>query len=198
MPQLPDILRILEQFAYSTVLLSVALGLSTLILEDAATIAGAFLVANGLLSLSGALLILYSGIIIGDVALYAFGRYAARGNKAQLFLRKRGVIKAKSWMRERMFLAVFSARFIPGMRLTTYTACGFFRLSFWRFVTATALASCLWTTGLFFAASMLGEFVFTDMNEWRWGVSVLLIAMVIFLPRWLFKPKNNNDSNNDS
>ena len=50
----------------------------TFILEDAATVLAAMQVAEGTVETWTALLALYSGIVLGDLGLYALGRLASR------------------------------------------------------------------------------------------------------------------------
>jgi len=52
---------------------------------------------------------------------------------------------------------VLLARVIPGLRLVTYTACGFVRVPLLRFSAWVLLAVALWTGGLYWASAQIGS-----------------------------------------
>ncbi len=168
-------------------ILGIGLALFTFILEDAATVSGATFASSGHITIWWSLTALYAGIIIGDAGLYFFGKFASKNRIAKNFLQKRGVIKAQQKFQNNMFAAIFLARFIPGMRLTLYSACGFFHLPFGLFILATAIASSLWTTGLYFSTYYLGTWIFDEFGAWRWVISLAIIMMVIIVPRLIFR-----------
>ncbi len=172
-------------------ILGISLGFFTFILEDVATISGAIFASNGNISIWWSLLALYCGIILGDAGLYFFGKFGSSNRYSEKILQKRGVIKLKGIFQDHLFTTIFIARFIPGMRLTFYTACGFFNLPFRLFILATVCASCLWTTGLYFTVYFLGEWALEELEEWRWLMVLVIIIVVIFLPRFIFRSKIN-------
>jgi membrane protein DedA with SNARE-associated domain len=52
--------------------------------------------------------------------------------------------------------AVLLARVIPGLRLVTYTVCGFAKVHFLSFSLAVFAAVAAWTAGLFWLSASLG------------------------------------------
>ncbi len=134
----------------------IALVLTTFLLEDLAIAAGAALAVQGSLSWELAIAAVGGGIALGDLGLYGLGLAA---NKVA-YLRRRFVLGRKNWVArqlERRFAsAILLARVIPGLRLLTYTACGFFRLPFGPFVAWVLLAVSLWTVGLMWLGAALG------------------------------------------
>ena len=142
--------------------IALALALTTLLLEDVAIAAGVSVAAQGAISWELALLAVAGGIALGDLGLYAVGWAANR----LPFLRRKyidgpaRVSERAAWaqaaLHRRLASAVLLARVIPGLRLVTYTACGFFRTPLLPFVAWVLLAVGLWTVGLFWLSSTIG------------------------------------------
>lgn len=133
-----------------------ALVLTTFLLEDLAIAAGAALAVQGSLSWEWAILSVGGGIAIGDLGLYGLGMAANR----LPYLRRRFVPGDGNWiatqLQNRFASAILLARVIPGLRLVTYTACGFFRLALGPFVAWVVLAVTLWTVGLMWLGATMG------------------------------------------
>ena len=97
------------------------------------------------------------GIALGDLGLYALGLGATRVP----WLRRRYVGAKSAWARgqieRRLASAVLLARVIPGLRLATYTACGFVRVGVLPFTAWVLVAVALWTAGLYAVSAAVGE-----------------------------------------
>lgn len=134
-----------------------ALVLTTFVLEDVAIAAGTVLAVQGLLSWELALLAVGGGIALGDLGLYGLGMAANRVPQ----LRRRLIDGRGRWMGEQLLRryggAIVLARIIPGLRLVTYTAIGFYRLPFARFCAWVVLAVAVWTGGLMGLSAMIGS-----------------------------------------
>ena len=89
--------------------------------------------------------------------LYALGLGATRVP----WLKRRYVGPRSDWARgqieRRLASAVLLARVIPGLRLATYTACGFVRVPFAPFSAWVLLAVALWTLGLYAVSAAVGR-----------------------------------------
>jgi len=153
----------------------------TFVLEDAATIVAGMAVADGTVAMPVALGALYVGIAAGDAALYGVGRLAARYAWAARWVRPEQVEPIRRWLDRRLVAAVMSTRFLPGLRLPTYTVCGFLGLSFTRFLLAVVVATLIWTTLLFTAAVWFGDVAATSLGVWRWpiGIAAALVIAAI-------------------
>lgn len=134
-----------------------ALVLTTFLLEDVAIAAGAVLAVQGLLSWELALLAVAGGIALGDIGLYGLGLAARRVP----VLHRRLIDGRGGWLGEQLARryagAIVLARVIPGLRLVTYTACGFYRLPFVLFCIWVVLAVAVWTGGLMGLSAWIGE-----------------------------------------
>src|SRR5579859_6265169 len=101
-----------------------AIIVATFILEDAATILAAIQAQNGSISVSLAIASLYAGIVLGDAGLYGLGRLANLVPWINRVLPSAPTERLGAWLRARTFKVVLICRFMPGVRLPIYTACG--------------------------------------------------------------------------
>jgi membrane protein DedA with SNARE-associated domain len=175
-----DFTHLLHEAAGSKPLQAGIIILGTFILEDAATLLAAMQVASGALELSVALGALYSGIVLGDLGLYGLGRLAYSNGWARRLVPHQRQDLGRDWVASRMFPIVIVSRFVPGLRLPTYTTLGYLRSSFATFATAAIAATLVWTSGLFFVSLKLGALMMHYLGIWRWaGLAVFLILIVM-------------------
>lgn len=172
----------------SPAVIALALALTTLLLEDVAIAAGVALATQGLVSWSLSLLAVGGGIALGDLGLYALGLGATRVP----WLKRRYVGDKSAWARgqieSRLASAVLLARVIPGLRLATYTACGFVRVPFWPFTAWVAFAVTLWTLGLYAISAAIGHQLATHLGippALAVALPILVLAAAIPLLRRL-------------
>jgi len=115
------------------------------------------LATQGMISWGLSVAAVGGGIALGDIGLYALGLGATH----VAWLRRRYVGEKSLWVREkitrRLFSAVLLARVIPGLRLATYTACGFVRVPFVPFAAWVSVAVALWTVGLYALSVAIGQ-----------------------------------------
>jgi membrane protein DedA with SNARE-associated domain len=75
---------------------------------------------------------------------------------------------------------VLVSRFVPGLRLPTYTTLGFLHAPFAKFALAAGGATLVWTSGLFYISLRVGALMMQYLGVWRWaGLGIFLIALVI-------------------
>lgn len=160
-----------------TYLEPVAVILGTFILEDATTMLVGVLSADGFIHIPVALVSLYLGIILGDFGLYFLGYFASSHPWARRFVRHNRYERISSWLEERFEGAVFTSRFVPGLRLPTYTAAGFLKLPFKRFVPPVVIGTLIWTSLFFSVAYLFGNITANWLGVWRWPVALGIIAV---------------------
>ncbi len=155
----------------------------TFILEDAVTVLAAMRTAAGGMPFAVALVALYIGIALGDIWLYGLGRLSARLEWLRRLLPHSGTEAAKKWLSERLAAAVLTSRFVPGMRLPTYTACGYLGVPFGRFTLYVIGATLAWTTLLFTVSISLGSLMMRYLGVWRWAGALGFAVAVVLIGR---------------
>lgn len=162
-------------------LIFVGIVLASFILEDAAAVIAALVVADGHVSMPLALFSLFCGIALGDLGLFWLGRFAARHPWARRWIKTDRAQGMQNWLSNRLFTAVVSVRFVPGARLPTYTACGFLGMPFMRFAFAVVLATIIWTSFLFTFALGAGKVIMTYFGAWRWPAAIALVVILVVI-----------------
>ncbi len=164
----------------SSLLQVVAIILGTFILEDAATVGAAMQAQDGAIPLPLALGSLYAGIVLGDLGLYGLGRLAAHVPWVARWLPPQRQEAVRAWISGRVFKVVLVSRFLPGLRLPTYTTCGFVGANLRQFALAAVLATGVWTSLLFTVSLKIGQFLMDHLGAWRWagaaGFALFVIA----------------------
>lgn len=142
----------------------------TFVLEDVALALALGLVGDGRMSAITAFLACFSGITIGDLALYGVGAAARRWGW--------------SWGRrvraphELLTYSIVASRFLPGTRLPTYLAAGYLRYPFIRFTGLTVFTVFGWVALAFAVGESLRPFLLHH---------VLLTALVVLLSLHVLK-----------
>jgi membrane protein DedA with SNARE-associated domain len=169
----------------SPAVIALVLALTTLLLEDLAIAAGVALAAQGAISWELSLFAVGAGIAVGDLGLYGVGMLATRVP----WLQRRYVGAKSDWAREkilrRLSSAVLLARVIPGLRLATYTACGFVRVPFVPFSLWVLLAVTLWTVGLYVLSAAIGQALARTLGlPAPLAVALPIVVLALAVPLW--------------
>lgn len=165
-------------------LFPIAIIVGTLILEDLTTVLVGIFAAAGAVEIPIALIALYVGICLGDYCLYGIGMLARTHPRIYRFLQHERLLALRENLERNLLQTVITTRFIPGLRLPTYIACGFFRMPFREFARSVILATLVWTTGLFFTAYLLGYATEGWLGIWRWPISAGIVLAVFFVGRY--------------
>lgn len=160
-----------------------AIIIGTFILEDAATVIAAMQAGQGALPIALALGALYLGIVLGDLGLYGLGRLSTRLPWIGTLLPPRRAQTIKAWLEGRVFRVVLVSRFLPGLRLPTYTTCGFVGADLRQFVLAAMIATICWTSLLFAASLWVGQVLLDHFGAWRWAGAAGFIIFLILAGR---------------
>jgi membrane protein DedA with SNARE-associated domain len=157
--------------------------IGTFILEDAATVIAAMQADDGRLSPALALAALYVGIILGDLGLYGLGRLSAKVPMVARMLPPHRAEAMRAWLDGRVFKVVLISRFLPGLRLPTYTTCGFVGANLRQFALAVVIATICWTTLLFGVSLRIGQVLIDHFGAWRWAGAAGFAVFVIIAGR---------------
>ncbi len=165
---------------HAPLLQAAAVIFGTFVLEDATTVGTALAVQDGRLALLTGLLALYAGIVLGDLGLYGLGRLARAVPWAKRMIPEPKAAAGRAWLEQHVFRTVFVARFMPGVRLPTYTACGFLHASLARFALAAVGATLIWTSLLYGISLRVGGLLMAHLGVWRWaGALGFMLAVVL-------------------
>lgn len=167
----------------STALLSLAIIVATFILEDPTTVIVGVLAADHIIGVPVALFSLYAGIVLGDISLYCLGWLASTHPRLGRYVDHDFIAPFRAWLETRYVLTIFSARFIPGSRLPTYTASGFFRSPLSAFILTAIVATSIWTTLLFSASYWFGNLTAQWLGPVRWGIACIFLITLFFIAR---------------
>ncbi len=167
----------------SDILVGLAIIIGTFILEDPTTVIVGVLAADGLIPIPTALIALYLGIVFGDLWLYGMGYLASTHPWLGRFVNHDRTAPFKSWLESRYQTTIFSVRFIPGLRLPTYTACGFFRTNLTQFFITAIGATLIWTTFLFYASYWFGSLTSQWLDSVRYGLAALFLLALFLIGR---------------
>ena len=146
---------------FALVLLLVSIAMATLVSEDLTCIVVGLLAGQGRLPFFASVVACCVGIFIGDMLLFAAGRWLGRPalEHAPLkwLVRPEQVDQSSRWLNRRGPVVIAISRFVPGLRLPTYFAAGVLRTSAWKFGGYFALAVAVWTPTLVGMSALVGE-----------------------------------------
>ncbi len=144
--------------------------------EDAAVIGAATASITG----AGPVLLIFIAILAGlsasDVWKYWLGWAARRYEWAQNIAEKPGVSVAGNLVRDDLIKTLFAARFVPGTRIPTYLACGFFKISYLRFVIWVILTATLYVSLTFGLFHLVGEVAGEKAKFWLPLIALTIIG----------------------
>jgi membrane protein DedA with SNARE-associated domain len=89
----------------------------------------------------------------------------------------------RAWVEGRVFRVVLVSRFLPGMRLPTYTTCGFVGADIRQFVLAVVIATICWTSLLFGVSLRVGQMLIDHFGAWRWAGAAGVVVFVVIAGR---------------
>jgi membrane protein DedA with SNARE-associated domain len=161
----------------SQLIVALGLFLGTFVLEDATLISAITLVAQGEISFELAAAACFLGISLGDLGLYAIGRWSTGLSWVNRHLRSGRVHHVLDALatKERMAAAVVLSRFVPGTRLPTYLAAGALRYSFTQFFALTLVSVSFWVVAVLAVGRGL-----VDLLADNW-ITALFLGVFIYL-----------------
>jgi membrane protein DedA with SNARE-associated domain len=177
------IASLLTLAGHSPMFQAVAIVLATFVLEDAATVIAAMQAEQGGISVGLALGSLFVGIVLGDLGLYGLGWLSARVRWIARLLPPHRKQAIQAWLDGRVFKVVLVSRFLPGLRLPTYTTCGFLGADLRQFTLAAVVATTCWTILLFGTSLKVGQFLMDHFGAWRWLGAAGFVLFVIVAGR---------------
>jgi len=167
----------------------VALGLTSLLFEEANPIFGGIAARNGRLGLTGVILAVAVGTWIPSIALYFVGRWRIEWVRARWPDRQRMLDAALAIVQRNPWRSSLIVRFAYGLRIPVPIACGAAPVSLPVYVIASGISCWVWSALFVFlgwkaggaALALLG---FTTRYDVRLGfLAIVLIATLFFMRR---------------
>jgi len=151
--------------------------------EDAAVIGAATASMMGLAPTSMLIAAILSGLVASDAWKYWIGRLARRYPWAHRFAEKPGVSVAGDLVRKEFLQTMLTARFVPGTRIPTYIACGFFKADYVKYLAVLVLTAAMYV-GIMFTLFHVGGAVAGEQAKiWLPILAVSLLVGYIGV-RW--------------
>ncbi len=161
--------------------------LATFVSEDLTCIGAGLVAARGDISPLFAILASGLGIFLGDLLLWAAGRYlgqaALHRRPLRWMLRDEDVERSEQWFAHRGPIVILLGRFVPGSRLPSYFAAGLLNVGFWRFSLFALLAVLIWAPLLVGLAMLLGRGVLEYYD--LFADYALLVFFSLLFALWL-------------
>ncbi len=151
--------------------------------EDAAVIGAATASILGLAPTGFLVAAILSGLIASDAWKYWIGRLARRYEWAHRFAEKPGVSVAGDLVRKEFIQTMLTARFVPGTRIPTYVACGFFRANYAKYLIALVATASLYVAIMFTLFHVGGAVAGEQAKFWLPAIAVTLLVIYVGM-RW--------------
>lgn len=152
--------------------------------EDAAVIGAATASLAGAGQTSLILVAILLGLLGSDAWKYWMGRLARRYQWAHKFAEKPGVSVAGDLVRKEFIQTMLTARFVPGTRIPTYIACGFFKAHYGKYIFVLGMTAVLYVALVFGLFHSVGAVAGEKAKFWLPVIAVAMLATYI-LVRWL-------------
>ena len=157
--------------------------------EDVAVVAAATASLMG----SGPLVLIFAVILAGltasDVWKYWLGYFARKHDWAHRFAEKKGVSVAGKLVRNELGKTLYVARFVPGTRIPTYVACGFFTIPYVKFCAIVVLTAFTYVSLTFALFHTVGAVAGEQAKYWLPAIAISTVGGYIFI-RWLRHRRN--------
>ncbi len=151
--------------------------------EDAAVIGAATASLADAAPTSFIVAAILTGLVASDAWKYWLGRLARSHAWAHKFAEKPGVSIAGDLVRKEFIQTMLTARFVPGTRIPTYVACGFFKADYVRYVLVLALTASLYVGITFVLFHTIGAVAGEQAKYWLPAIAVVSLAVYVMI-RW--------------
>lgn len=151
--------------------------------EDAAVIGAATASITGAAPTWIILVAILTGLVGSDAWKYWLGRLARSRAWAHKFAEKPGVSVAGDLVRTEFLQTMLTARFVPGTRIPTYIACGFFKADYARYILVLTMTATLYVAIWFGMFHTVGAVAGEQAKFWLPAIAVVCLAIYI-LVRW--------------
>jgi membrane protein DedA with SNARE-associated domain len=159
-----------------------------------------FLAYHGKIELLPAILVAIAGATLGDSMGFVFGRYGGRPF-VNRFIRRFPLVRKSFDHSQELFLkygqwAVFTGRFITGLRMFAGIIAGLFRMRYRRFLFFNFTGATVWAIAIIYVGFLFGnswqlvEQHLVEVNEI--ALAAVGIAVLIGVASYYFKKKRSS------
>lgn len=180
-----------EVMQMSGLALYLGLFLLPFVQEDAAVVAGATASVSGMGPTEYLFAAVLAGLIASDVWKYWAGWLARRYPWAHRFAEKPGVVAAGRLVNNALLKTLLIARFVPGTRIPTYVACGFFRAPYVKFCFYVAMTALSYVGVVFLLFHAVGAVAGERAKYWL--PAIALAALAAYLTKLLVQRKRTRE-----
>jgi membrane protein DedA with SNARE-associated domain len=162
---------------------------ATLVSEDLTTVGVGLTVRDGGAELVPSILACIAGIYLGDVGLWALGRYGGRrvlGWRLVAKLPLATMERLGAWVDRHPGAAIVGSRFLPGTRVPLYLAAGIWGRRPALVLTWMLLAVAVWTPALVLTTLAFGPLVARPLEGWfgaPWVARLIVACLAVLLLR---------------
>ncbi len=154
--------------------------------EDLAIILGGYLIVNNLMPTSLVVLSLYGGIVASDFLLYGIGAAARYVPWLSRFAVDARVRRFGDTLHRNVFGVVALCRVVPGIVFVSFVACGWARVSLFRFAAASLIVSALYLPLMLYLVIVFGDALEDSIGIWAWPLLFIAIGATSFARKRIF------------
>lgn len=154
--------------------------------EDLAIILGGYIIVNDLMPASWVVLSIYGGIVASDFALYGLGAAARSVPWLSRYAIDDRVRRVGDRLQRNVFGLVALCRVVPGVVFVAFVACGWARVSLWRFAVASFIISALYLPLMLYVVIVFGDALDNHIGLWAWPLLFVAIAATSFARKRIF------------
>jgi len=136
--------------------------------EDLAIIYGAYAVVNEVMPLGLVVAAIYGGMVASDFALYGIGAGARHLPWLSRLAVDDRVRNVSNTLKKNVFGLAALCRVVPGVVFVAFVACGWARVPFRRFVTASLLTAAIYLPLTLYLVIAFGDALSTHVGGWTW------------------------------
>jgi membrane protein DedA with SNARE-associated domain len=144
--------------------------------EDLAIILGGYIIVNKLMPAFVVALSIYGGIVASDLALYGLGALARYVPWLSRYAVDDRVRRFGDRLKHNVFGLVALCRVVPGIVFVAFVACGWARVSLWRFTAASLIVSAVYLPLMLYLVIVFGDALEDNVGIWAWPMLFLAIA----------------------
>ena len=154
--------------------------------EDLAIILGGYIIVNKLMPATLVALSIYGGIVASDFALYGIGAAARYVPWLSRYAVDDRVRRFGDKLKHNVFGLVALCRVVPGIVFVAFVACGWARVSLWRFTAASLIVSAIYLPLMLYLVIVFGDALDDNIGFWAWPILFLAFAATGFARKRIF------------